>query len=200
MTDIQSRPTDMSQPVHSSTSAERNTLVARLDELLEKYLHTLDEYQKARQELSKQLSANRSTTHYGQDNYDERMQAVRKVNVRGDAEGTTKVHITFSIAVENVDVDASKESEKDDLECNDTPGESANEKKSEESESKAEASKRAIDPLRWFGILVPPALRSAQSSFITATEGPIPGLASIAREMRSQEIEIGRVRKQIKKL
>jgi len=59
---------------------------------------------------------------------------------------------------------------------------------------------KIVDPLRWFGILVPPALRSAQSSFIAAVEGPVPHLVSVARELRSQEIEIGRIRKQIKKL
>jgi hypothetical protein len=72
----------------------------------------------------------------------------------------------------------------------------------EPSQSPEEGKKvaKSVDPLRWFGILVPPALRSTQSSFIAAIEGPIPQLANISRELRSQEIEIGRVRKQIKKL
>lgn len=61
-------------------------------------------------------------------------------------------------------------------------------------------SNKVKDPIRWFGILVPPALRSAQQTFISIVEGPIPQLATIARDLRSQEIEIGRVRKQIKKL
>jgi hypothetical protein len=64
----------------------------------------------------------------------------------------------------------------------------------------SEKAAKIVDPLRWFGILVPPALRSAQSSFIAVVEGPVPHLVSVARELRSQEIEIGRVRKQIKKL
>jgi hypothetical protein len=59
---------------------------------------------------------------------------------------------------------------------------------------------KSTDPLRWFGILVPPALRTAQSTFIGAVEGPIPQLATIAKDLRTQEIEIGRVKKQIKKL
>lgn len=61
-------------------------------------------------------------------------------------------------------------------------------------------SAKSNDPLRWFGILVPPALRTAQSTFIAAVEGPIPQLATIARDLRAQEIEIGRVRKQVKRL
>lgn len=56
------------------------------------------------------------------------------------------------------------------------------------------------DPLRWFGVLVPPALRSAQASFVSAVEGPVIELSSLMKELRQQEIEIGRVRKQIKKL
>jgi hypothetical protein len=67
----------------------------------------------------------------------------------------------------------------------------------DEEEKKGE---KSIDPLRWFGILVPPALRTAQTTFVGAVEGPIPQLATIARDMKTQEIEIGRVKKQIKKL
>jgi hypothetical protein len=56
------------------------------------------------------------------------------------------------------------------------------------------------DPIRWFGILVPPTLRSAQASFVSAVEGPLPQLANLARDLRQQEIDIGRLRKQLKKL
>jgi hypothetical protein len=56
------------------------------------------------------------------------------------------------------------------------------------------------DPIRMFGILVPQALRDAQASFVAAVDGPIPRLAMVSRDLRTQEIEIGRVRKQIKKL
>lgn len=38
-------------------SKEKDGLVAELDELLERYLHTLNEYDKVRKELSKQLSS-----------------------------------------------------------------------------------------------------------------------------------------------
>jgi hypothetical protein len=37
--------------------ADKDALVARLDELLERYLYTLDEYQKLGEQLSKNLSA-----------------------------------------------------------------------------------------------------------------------------------------------
>lgn len=56
------------------------------------------------------------------------------------------------------------------------------------------------DPLRWFGILVPSSLRSAQSSFLSAVEGPVPQIATLSKDLRQQEMEIGRMRKQLKKL
>jgi hypothetical protein len=69
----------------------------------------------------------------------------------------------------------------------------------ETKEAPATESKEPRNPLRWFGILVPPALRSAQSSFLSAIEGPVPELATIITDLRRQEIEIGRLRKQIRK-
>jgi hypothetical protein len=69
-----------------------------------------------------------------------------------------------------------------------------------DTEESTKSKEKPNDPLRWFGILVPPALRTAQSTFVGAVEGPIPQLATITRELRTQEIEIGRVKKQIKKL
>jgi hypothetical protein len=109
MAEVQSQSTVLPGNTIRAQESGKDALVVRLDELLEKYLHTLDEYQKVREQLSKQLSSvsrfrlsahavkvvvnelqgylslaqanfqNRSTTHYGQDNYDDRMQATRKV-------------------------------------------------------------------------------------------------------------------------
>jgi hypothetical protein len=56
------------------------------------------------------------------------------------------------------------------------------------------------DPLRWFGILVQPALRAAQTSFTSAVEGPVIELATISKALKNQEIEIGKVRKAIRKM
>lgn len=60
--------------------------------------------------------------------------------------------------------------------------------------------KPSSDPIRWFGILVPSSLRSSQSSFISAVERPIPEIATLVNDIRKKEIDIGRVRKQIRKL
>ncbi|KAF1913531.1 hypothetical protein BDU57DRAFT_540941 [Ampelomyces quisqualis] len=187
-----------------SPSADKDALVTRLDELLEKYLHTLDQYQKTREQLSRQLSSgymslaqanfqNRSATHYGQDSYDERMQAARKVVIEADASATAKDGISFSVTCEKELAASNQDS---------TSNDDSNDESKKPSKSPGESKKTAKtgDAIRWFGILVPPALRSAQSSFVSAVEGSVPQLATITKDLRIQEIEIGRVRKQIKKL
>lgn len=57
MAEIQSQPAVAAKSELGSHVADKDVLVARLDELLEKYLHTIDEYQKTREQLSKQLSS-----------------------------------------------------------------------------------------------------------------------------------------------
>ncbi|KAL5337584.1 hypothetical protein BJX70DRAFT_233288 [Aspergillus crustosus] len=57
--------------------------------------------------------------------------------------------------------------------------------------------KRTLDPIRWYGILVPPSLRNAQKSFTEAVEGSLPELASIVVEMRAAEKEISRLREEL---
>ena len=155
----------------------------RLDGLFEKYLILLDKYQKARQELSEHLSsafldlaqANRSASagrRFGQDYYDERMQALRRVSVDGSESGP--VGITVARIPEPA------------------PG---------ENDEKGEQRKQNMDdPLRWFGILVPPALRSAQANFVSAVEGPIPHIITLTKELRELEHQIARLRKSTKKL
>ena len=54
------------------------------------------------------------------------------------------------------------------------------------------------DPLRWFGILVPPALREAQIEFANGLENVLP-LCNLNLEMEELEIEIRRVRKRLGK-
>lgn len=60
-------------------------------------------------------------------------------------------------------------------------------------------SKMTRDPLDWFGILIPPALRTSQGNFKDAVSGLLPALASISKEMREVEIEVRRARKRLRK-
>ena len=94
-------------------------------------------------------------------------------------------------------VDASPFSEPPEFPSSDAVEE---EESTPEVKEKEKGSEKSTDPLRWFGILVPPALRTAQTTFVGAVEGPIPQLATIARDMKMQEVEIGRVKKQIRKM
>ena len=55
------------------------------------------------------------------------------------------------------------------------------------------------DPLHWFGVFVPPALRASQNSFKSAATADIPSLVNAMREMGTLEIEIRRTRKKLRK-
>jgi hypothetical protein len=57
MAEVENRQQSIPVAEMQNQSADKDALIARLDELLEKYLHTLDEYQKTREALSKQLSS-----------------------------------------------------------------------------------------------------------------------------------------------
>ena len=66
-------------------------------------------------------------------------------------------------------------------------------------EEKGKTSGLPCDPLNWFGILVPPALRASQTNFKSAVIDIIPALASTMNEMKGVEIEVRRARKKLKK-
>ena len=55
------------------------------------------------------------------------------------------------------------------------------------------------DPLRWFGILVPQELRSAQTSFSSTVDDTVTDAVNTARGMREAEVEIRKLRKEIRK-
>ncbi|KAL1640584.1 hypothetical protein SLS58_006779 [Diplodia intermedia] len=225
----------------------RNSLEATLDELLKRYLLLLDQYSQARQQLSSELSSGylslaqanfnpSSRIRYGQDFYDERMQALRRVSIRlldppneptvdekktknaatrtgKNNEGMDR-HTTddFAVSVAQLSLDdevkkksgpheAQPGSEASESHTNDAKSDGNKKENSDEVQEKEAASRkpRVDDPIRWFGILVPPALRNAQGRFIQAVEGPVPKLVDLAAEMRELEIEIGRARKAIRK-
>ncbi|KAI9897119.1 hypothetical protein N3K66_008141 [Trichothecium roseum] len=176
-----------------------------IDDLLVKYLNLLDQYTSLRGQLSSlqtdvfhniaraNFSAERGR-RYGQDHYDERMQAIRTLELVHQEGGDLP-----SISVKNTALQT-KESEgdvprttehggrKEDSQ-NDNEAENATEDKSETAQD------RKKDPIRWFGILTPQSLRTAQVASIESVEQVIPRLVAVNAEMRNLEIEVRRARK-----
>lgn len=62
-----------------------------------------------------------------------------------------------------------------------------------------EAKEPARDPLRWFGILIPPVLKQSQQSFSSAVDGPVCAAVNSSRSMRDVEVEIRKLRKEIRR-
>lgn len=161
--------------------------------------------------------SNQSRIRYGQDYYDERMQASSTVWVLGPQEMfSSQCTLSCSLfpcrSIEAgtspsfaISAPLSLESPvRSDLEENEplhsskeTP-DSAGENIAANSESKV-AKKSPRDPLDWFGILVPPTLRTSQGKFRAAVTGNIPALANVVKDMRELEIEVGRTRKKMRK-
>lgn len=142
----------------------------QLDEFLEKYLNLLDAYERARKDLSQNLSsgfislaqANFSSSgpRIGQDLYDDRTQASRRVAISDS--------LQISVTSESL-------------------------AKEEQSDAKV------VDPIKWFGMMTPPALKSSQASFVRAVESSIPNLINLASEIKALEISIGRLQKSLRK-
>lgn len=53
------------------------------------------------------------------------------------------------------------------------------------------------DPLKWYGILIPPALRTCQAQFTSAVSSSIPNLLSTISILRGMEDEIWLLRKEL---
>lgn len=191
-----------------------------IDALLERYLHLLDEHTQLRTALTDlqsrmyqniaraNFSAERGV-RYGQDLYDQRMQSSRRLVIAGGDEGPTRFEVEDWVEEES---EKAKVEEK-----GDEAGDAAEEKLAEESESKdgksgggekdesnerkdkdekdRQKATKPRDPLRWFGILTPMALRQAQSQAIEAVEKIIPRLVTVNTEMADVEIRVRRARK-----
>lgn len=53
------------------------------------------------------------------------------------------------------------------------------------------------DPLRWYGMQIPPSLRDAQTSFFTAVCADVPAVLELRGKIVEVEGEIGRARKRL---
>ncbi|PFH58205.1 hypothetical protein XA68_14025 [Ophiocordyceps unilateralis] len=147
-----------------------------IDSLLQRYLGLLDEYTKLRDQLSTLMAcvyrdiarANFSAERgmrYGENHYDQRMQATRLLSL-DEAEAGQPIFATIPVAAET-------------------------------SQENASVGRAAVckDPLRWFGLFVPTALRTAQSQSVEAVERVIPRLVTVNAEMLAVEIQVRRARK-----
>lgn len=216
----------------------------RLDELWEIYLGFLDKYTRAQHEIQKSMASGFFSLaraqagapfgrRYGQDWYDERMKAVQRVRVsdveadqESDSLATGMQSLKFSIVPEvstespkgSVTEDSKFEAENEILAQEPSPPSTPEPEQTSEDikpeEPEDDQKPRICNPLRWYGILVPPELKRAQASF-TATlhspdtsdhaeespygRSPVADSINAAREMRTIEVEIRKTRKAVRK-
>ncbi|KAI7314536.1 hypothetical protein KC326_g5000 [Hortaea werneckii] len=200
----------------------------RLDDLWVKYLDCLDQYQRAQESVQKALSSgffslaqanfkSSAGRRYGQDFYDERMKASKRVQIMENGDGSV-LAISMNPAVAKGD---SSERPKQKTEASQQPSPPStpvaddedvkaaekskepttlDDRKDQDSETSGVAHQPATrNPLTWFGILTPRELRSAQQYFSTAITSPTESAVNAAREMRQLEAEINRTRKAVRK-
>lgn len=158
--------------------------VEDIDTLLERYLTLVNEYTELRAALNMtqatmyqdiaraNFSAERGV-RYGQDFYDDRMRAMRRLAIHKGADGS-------SFKVDRIQDEISVTSER-----TTTSGQG----------EVGDKEPKTRDPLRWFGLLAPKALRNAQEHATRAVEQTIPRLATVASEMAEVEIRVRRARK-----
>jgi hypothetical protein len=167
---------------------------SKLDQLSLSYLNTIDTYQSQITILSTRLSAGYlslaqanyhapNSTRYGPDFYDERMSAMYGVDIEvreGEVEENIKFGLKKIELPEEVEEDVAEGGEKR-KDSSSTYGlrrrkagkqaQSEEEQQGKQKEGEEEVPPPPPptidhrDPIRWFGILVPPALRASQSEF-----------------------------------
>ncbi|KUI64573.1 hypothetical protein VM1G_01065 [Cytospora mali] len=191
------------------TDADTDTI----DALLERYLSLLDEYTTLRTKLGQlqtgmfqhlaraNFSAERGM-RYGPDFYDERMQATRRVIPSLESD----VAVFRVVACDELSSSSSSSDTTENTPSNpvsDSPAAAKVEESGEAgsaSEDKVEKEggakkQRSKDPLRWFGVLTPLALRQTQGCAIEVVEQVIPKLVSVSAAMQDVEIQVRRARK-----
>lgn len=221
---IHPKPNMDAPPDNSSATDDTvDALLERYLALLDEYTSLRAELSRLQaatfQHLARANFAAERGARYGADSYDERMQAVRTVVVSSSdsssevQDGTTP---TFQVVMgpredhmppaeeepsraaeaplPTSPKDASRQGEE-------TEGKAAREEEKEEKEQEEEEGeqarqqRRANDPLRWFGVLTPLALRQTQACAVDAVERVVPRLATVDAAMRALEIEVRRARK-----
>lgn len=193
-----------------STDPDADTLSQRLDELLEQYLHLLDQYTLLREELSKSFSsgffslahAQRASTlgagrRYGQEYYDERMKAQRMVKVDEEYQPDGLVwKVGRKVAPATTAGDAGSRAKEEDAAAV-QPSEKHEQVEENNKKEWPKQDPATRDPITWFGILAPSSLRQCQSHFTSAVENQIPDLLSVESDMRQVEDQIWALREKL---
>lgn len=210
---------------HPSAGKSLKMEQQHIDSLLERYLSLIDEYSRLREELTKlqtgvyQNIARANFTgergmRYGQDHYDERMRALRVLdiglaednvpnftmkNMDSPVDGTAGDGENQEEAEKRNDGLKEEETEKEetaDINAQGNPADRTEEQQSDKEKDDKNKAKKAIhNPLHWFGLLAPQPLRTAQTLSIQAVQEAIPRLVSVNAEMEHVEIEIRRAKK-----
>lgn len=204
---ISSTPPTANRQLPGPWAARWPAMDDHIDALLEQYLHLLDEYTALRTELNglqKAMYQDIARAHYtaergmrfGADHYDGRMRASRRIAFATGAQDVPEWRVVS-------DADAAPTPDPHGPPAEETMKNTASRGvtatgEDEEGPTAAIENKKlrpARDPLRWFGLMVPPALRQAQTRSVLAVERVIPRLASVDGRMKEVEIEVRRARK-----
>jgi len=186
--------------------------------------------------LAKAQSSAALGRRYGQDWYDERMKASRKARVLSasvdDAEDSVIASLkglSVSMTPSELNSRSTQSDEKaSDTESNEegfkqqqpsppgTPEPQSQPDQDDEKQTDQAEEPKPTNPLRWYGVLVPPELKRAQSAFSAVledhstsenpdeadsvcTESPVTHAVNSARGMRDIEVEIRKTRKALRK-
>ncbi|GAB7351840.1 hypothetical protein MBLNU459_g2400t1 [Dothideomycetes sp. NU459] len=209
-------------PIEAPPPHTLSELQDRLDSLWERQLELMEQYHQSQQQLQRHLSSgffslaqanfkSSSRIRYGQDYYDQRMRAARRFECTTDAMGQPRLASTAwteesTTHDDGPDTPNLVSGDKHSGKTTQQPTPPATpvhqpdpDNRNENSEQPSRRTKKSSDPLHWYGILVPPALRQAQASFVSLVEGPVAEAANSAQALRKGEVEIRKLRKDIRK-
>ncbi|KAF3083872.1 hypothetical protein TWF569_010128 [Orbilia oligospora] len=207
-----------------ATQHELDELQDKLNNLIINYLDLFDKYQASRAEISRALSdgflnlaqANFNAPNrvrYGQDMYDNRMQALRGVSIAVNETNVTAYilkDLTSPPEVvdsEQADPEAPSKLEGPDIgpekeEVSEIVGKGDHDtpkERPDDSDAALTLANPKADPLRWFGILRPMALGTAQKNFLHGLP-PIMELVSTLSEIEYHEKDIRSLRQKVRKM
>lgn len=146
------------------------SLQDQLDDLLEKYLNLLDAYERARKGLSQNLSS--GFIFLAQANFSSSGPRIGRDLYDDRMQASRRVKVADDTKVSVIIESSAKDGQSD---------------------------AKVVDPIKWFGMMTPPALKASQASFIRVVGDSIPNLINLVSEIKTMEISIGRLQKSLKK-